>query len=123
MDGRGADGKTVMNEVLKNGQTVLEAKTWIPYELGAAIVAVVVTLGVFLGGMRGTVWVNILQTTLFLCFGAVAVAVISHHLQKEQHHSFGEIISTLASDPKRSFLVTRASIQERFFWSYTLIPL
>ena len=47
----------------------------IPYSLGCAVVAVVVTLGVFLGGMRGTVWVNILQTTLFLCFGAVAVAV------------------------------------------------
>src|SRR5438105_7977174 len=37
----------------------------IPYWLGCAIVATVVTLGVFLGGMRGTVWVNILQTSLF----------------------------------------------------------
>src|SRR5512141_688807 len=45
----------------------------IPYWLGCGIVAVVVTLGVFLGGMRGTVWVNIAQTTLFLCFGLVAV--------------------------------------------------
>ena len=45
----------------------------IPYPVGCAVVAVVVTMGVFLGGMRGTVWVNILQTTLFLCFGAVAV--------------------------------------------------
>src|SRR2546427_8344982 len=42
----------------------------IPYPLGCAIVAVVVTMGVFLGGMRGTVWVNILQPTLFLPFGA-----------------------------------------------------
>src|ERR1039458_9318452 len=30
----------------------------IPYPVGCAIVAVVVTLGVFLGGMRGTVWVD-----------------------------------------------------------------
>src|SRR5712672_4645010 len=52
----------------------------IPYKLGCAIVALVVTLGVFLGGMRGTVWVNILQTTMFLCFGAVAVLTISHSL-------------------------------------------
>jgi Na+(H+)/acetate symporter ActP len=44
------------------------------------VVAVVVTLNVFLGGMRGTVWVNILQTIMFLCFGAVAVAWISHAL-------------------------------------------
>src|SRR5438067_5858552 len=91
----------------------------IPYWLGCAIVAVVVTMGVFLGGMRGTVWVNILQTTLFLCFGAVAVLTISHSLPG----GFGEYISKLAGDPKTSFLVTRERIPERFFWSYTLIPL
>jgi SSS family solute:Na+ symporter len=91
----------------------------IPYWLGCGIVAVVVTLGVFLGGMRGTVWVNILQTTLFLCFGAVAVLTISHALPG----GFGEYISKLANDPKTSFLVTRERIPERFFWSYTLIPL
>src|SRR5256885_4614212 len=91
----------------------------IPYWLGAAIVAVVVTLGVFLGGMRGTVWVNILQTTLFLAFGAVAVLTISHALPG----GFGEYMSKLAGDPKTSFLVTRERIPERFFWSYTLIPL
>ncbi len=91
----------------------------IPYWLGCAIVAVVVTLGVFLGGMRGTVWVNILQTTLFLCFGAVAVLTISHALPG----GFGEYISKLAGDDKTSYLVTRERIPERFFWSYTLIPL
>src|SRR5712692_11472548 len=67
----------------------------IPYWLGCAIVAVVVTLGVFLGGMRGTVWVNILQTILFLCFGAVAVLTISHALPG----GFGEYTSKLAGDP------------------------
>ncbi len=91
----------------------------IPYWLGAAIVAVVVTLGVFLGGMRGTVWVNIIQTILFLCFGAVAVLTISHALPG----GFGEYMSKLATNPKTSFLVTRERIPERFFWSYTLIPL
>src|SRR6476646_7118804 len=91
----------------------------IRYWLCCAIVAVVVTLGVFLGGMRGTVWVNVLQTTLFLCFGAVAVLTISHALPG----GFGEYISKLAANPKTSFLVTRERIPERFFWSYTLIPL
>ncbi len=91
----------------------------IPYWLGCAIVAVVVTVGVFLGGMRGTVWVNILQTTLFLAFGAVAVVTISHALPG----GFGEYISKLAADPKTSYLVTRERMPERFFWSYTLIPL
>src|SRR5512136_1826820 len=91
----------------------------IPYWLGCGVVAVVVTIGVFLGGMRGTVWVNILQTTLFLCFGAIAVLVISQHLPG----GFSEYISKLAGDPKTSFLVTREKMPERFFWSYTLIPL
>src|SRR5207237_1488873 len=91
----------------------------IPYWLGCGIVAVVVTLGVFLGGMRGTVWVNILQTTLFLCFGAVAVLTISHSLPG----GFGEYMSKIAANPKTSYLVTRERIPEKFFWSYTLIPL
>src|SRR6266481_945871 len=77
----------------------------IPYWLGCAVVAIVVTLGVFLGGMRGTVWVNILQTTLFLAFGAVAVVTISHALPG----GFGDYMSKLAADPP-SYLVTRERI-------------
>src|SRR5215469_10825979 len=72
----------------------------IPYALGCAVVAIVVTMGVFLGGMRGTVWVNILQTTLFLCFGAVAVLTISHALPG----GFAEYISKLAANDKTSYL-------------------
>src|SRR5260370_2468458 len=49
----GPDGKPVIHEVLKHGQTVLDDKTWIPYELGAAIVPAVVTIGVFFGGIGG----------------------------------------------------------------------
>src|SRR5436309_5077086 len=30
----GADGKPVMEQVIKNGQTVMQAKRWVPYELG-----------------------------------------------------------------------------------------
>jgi SSS family solute:Na+ symporter len=91
----------------------------IPYAWGCAIVAIVVTLNVFLGGMRGTVWVNILQTILFLCFGAVAVAVISHALPL----GFGDYMRKLASDPKTRALVTREKMAPQYFWSYTLIPL
>src|SRR6266403_396345 len=47
---------------------------------------------------RGTVWVNIFQTILFLCFGFVAVTVISHALPG----GFGEYMGKLASDPKTS---------------------
>src|ERR1041385_2326871 len=49
----------------------------IAYSLGCAVVALVVTVNVFFGGMRGTVWVNIFQTVLFLSFGFIAVSVIS----------------------------------------------
>src|SRR6266853_2603471 len=72
----------------------------VTYWLGCAIVALVVTVNVFFGGMRGTVWVNIFQTIMFLCFGAVAVAVISQALPG----GFGEYISKIASNPKTSYL-------------------
>src|SRR5262249_38153546 len=105
--------------VLAHISTASGGTAMIPYWLGCAVVAVVVTLGVFLGGMRGTVWVDIFQTILFLCFGAVAVLTISHALP----NGFGEYISKIASNPKTSFLVTRERMSERYFWSYTFIPL
>jgi SSS family solute:Na+ symporter len=89
------------------------------YPLGCAVVALVVTVNVFFGGMRGTVWVNVFQTFLFLVFGAVAVAVISHSLPD----TFGHYIEKIATNPKTRYLVTRERMPERYFWSYTLIPL
>jgi solute:Na+ symporter, SSS family len=109
-------GGTVLAQISQNQAGTAPL---IPYWLGCAVVAVVVTIGVFLGGMRGTVWVNIIQTTMFLLFGAIAVLAISHALPG----GFGEYMSKLASDPKTSYLVTRERMPERFFWSYTLIPL
>lgn len=91
----------------------------VAYWAGCAIVALVVTLNVFFGGMRGTVWVNIFQTTLFLLFGAIALAVISHDLPG----GFGEYIRRIAGDPSTQHLLTRERMSERYFWSYTLIPL
>src|SRR5271157_773992 len=109
-------GGTVLAQISRAGGA---AAPLIPYWLGCGVVAVVVTLGVFLGGMRGTVWVNILQTTLFLCFGAVAAITISHALPG----GFGDYIARLAGNPKTSFLVTREKMPPQAFWSYTLIPL
>jgi SSS family solute:Na+ symporter len=109
-------GGTVLANI---SQTDAASGPLIPYWLGCGVVAVVVTLGVFLGGMRGTVWVNILQTTLFLCFGGVAVLAISHALPG----GFGEYMSKLAADPKTRFLVARDRMPQTAFWSYTLIPL
>ena len=89
------------------------------YWVGCAVVALVVTVNVFFGGMRGTVWVNIFQTTLFLLFGAVAVAVISQNIPG----GFSEYIQKIVGNPKTSYLVTRERMSEQYFWSYTLIPL
>lgn len=91
----------------------------VAYWLGCAVVALVVTANVFFGGMRGTVWVNIFQTTLFLVFGAVALAVISQQLPG----GFSDYIQKIAGDPKTGYLVTRERMPERYFWSYTFIPL
>src|ERR1043165_6002501 len=48
-------GGTVLTQISHTGAN---GNPFVPYWFGCAIVAVVVTLGVFLGGMRGTVWVN-----------------------------------------------------------------
>src|SRR5262249_24095999 len=52
-------------------------------------------------------------------FGAVAVAVISQALPG----GFGEYISKIAGNPKTHYLITRERMSERYFLSYTLIPL
>ena len=109
-------GGTVLQEISKASEA---AAPLIPYWLGCAIVAVVVTVNVFFGGMRGTVWVNIFQTTLFLCFVFVAMIVIGHAFPG----GFGEVIAKIAGDPKTSFLLDREKMPKTEFWSYTLIPL
>jgi SSS family solute:Na+ symporter len=91
----------------------------VAYWLGCAVVAFVVTVNVFFGGMRGTVWVNIFQTTLFLLFGTIALVVISNGLPG----GFSEYIQRIAGDPETRHLLNRERMSERYFWSYTLIPL
>ena len=78
------------------GGTVLRAITngAIPYWLGGAIVSSVVMSYVFLGGMRGTAWVNALQTTLFLLFGTIAVFVIGRGMG-----GFTEAMESLLASP------------------------
>ena len=92
---------------------------YISFEIGAALVAIAVTSIVLFGGMRGTVWVNILQTLLFLCFGLVAVAVISGSLGK----TFAEYMTDMDKSEKFHALVTRDKMTWQEFWSYSLIPL
>jgi SSS family solute:Na+ symporter len=90
----------------------------VPYWLGGAIVSVVVMGYVFFGGMRGTAWVNTLQTVLFLLFGAIAVGVIGAGMG-----GFRPAMETLLQSPSTSALLTRERFSPAYFFSYTFIPL
>ena len=86
----------------------------VPYAVGGLIVAMVVMSYVFFGGMRGTAWVNTLQTTMFLVFGTITFAIISHAVG-----GFSQTAQQLSSSP----LLTRAAIPKGLYFSYALIPI
>ena len=89
----------------------------VPFWLGGAVVALVVMSYVFFGGMRGTAWVNAFQTTLFLVFGLVAVAVIGSGMG-----GFAAAAEELLASPS-AHLLTRERVSPAYFFSYTFIPL
>ena len=53
---------------------------WIPEWVGGLVICIVVLLYVCFGGLRGTAWVNALQTLVFMTLGAVAFWVIVSRL-------------------------------------------
>ena len=91
---------------------------WVPYWLGGATVAMVVMGYVFFGGMRGTAWVNTLQTILFLAFGAAALLLIGSGMG-----GFRKAAEEMLGSPATAPLLTRERISPWFFLSYTFIPL
>jgi solute:Na+ symporter, SSS family len=90
----------------------------VPFWLGGAIVSLVVMTYVFLGGMRGTAWVNAFQTVLFLLFGAIAVSVVSVGMG-----GFSRAMEGLFASPATAPLLTRERVSPLYFLSYTFIPL
>lgn len=105
--------------VMGGGQTLAAISGGrIPYWAGGGLVALVVMSYVFLGGMRGTAWVNAFQTLLFLGFGTVAVVLIGRHLG-----GFAEVTRQLAANPATAPLLSRAGMPPREFFSYAFIPL
>jgi SSS family solute:Na+ symporter len=104
------------------GGTILESLTngSIPYWMGGAIVALVVMGNVFFGGMRGAVWVNALQTLLFLSFGVVAFVLISRSLSG----GLSGAVAKLADPHNPNYwALTRKRIPPLEFLSYLFIPL
>jgi solute:Na+ symporter, SSS family len=107
-------GGIVLEEIsVHNGQPLIQ------FWLGCLIVAVVVTVNVFFGGMRGVVWVNVFQTILFLLFGTVAVIAISSRLPG----GMGATIADMVNDPRTGHLLARERMPAELFGSYFLIPL
>ena len=90
----------------------------IPFWVGGGIVALVVMSYVFFGGMRGTAWVNTLQTLLFLAFGMVAILVIGRGIG-----GFRSAVESLLDAPALASLLTRERVSPLYFFSYTFIPL
>jgi SSS family solute:Na+ symporter len=108
-------GGTVLADISRGGA---DGAPLIPYAVGCAIVALVVTINVFFGGMRGIVWVNSFQTILFLLFGTVAAIVISHNLEG----GYGAVFAKMA-EGRSGALLARDRIPPEEFWSYTFVPL
>ncbi|HEY8548544.1 MAG TPA: sodium:solute symporter family protein [Vicinamibacterales bacterium] len=90
----------------------------VPYWAGGALVALVVMSYVFFGGMRGTAWVNTLQTLMFLAFGTLALIVVGYGMG-----GFGHVFEEMLGDPSQAPLLTRERISPWYFFSYTFIPL
>ena len=90
----------------------------VPYWAGGALVALVVMSYVFFGGMRGTAWVNTLQTLMFLAFGLLAMAVVGVGMG-----GFGHVFSEMLDSPAQAALLTRERVSPWYFFSYTFIPL
>ena len=81
----------------------------VPYWFGGLIVALVVMSYVFFGGMRGTAWVNTLQTLMFLVFGTITFFIIARGMG-----GFGntvkEMVRTLGAE-KGSDPVVRSTLR------------
>ena len=90
----------------------------VPFWLGGAVASLVVMGYVFLGGMRGTAWVNAIQTVLFLLFGTIAAGVVSAGMG-----GFREAMEAMLASPSGAPLLTRERISPLYFFSYTFVPL
>lgn len=99
----------------------------VPYWFGGAVVALVVMSYVFFGGMRGTAWVNTVQTLMFLTFGTITFFIIAKGMG-----GLGKTVeamtATLNNPPPAPArpdgeLLTRARLSPGYYFSYMLIPL
>lgn len=89
----------------------------VPSWVGSLLVSVVVVIYVCVGGMRGTAWVNTLQTLVFMTLGAVTMIVVMR--------SFGGLGAALDAIEKSrpELLVQEGALRPLQVLTYTFIPL
>lgn len=91
----------------------------LPAHWGGLLICLVVLFYVFLGGLRGAVWANALQTVIFMASGVVAFYLISQRLG-----GLSEATRLVAeSQTASSRLVRQGAIGHLEFLTYGLIPL
>lgn len=100
-------------------ETFPETAGGIPAEWGGLLICCVVLFYVFAGGMRGAVWANTLQTTIFMATGVIAFFLIARQLGGLQAATQMVVDSDFASDR----LVREGQMGHLQFFSYFLIPL
>ncbi len=91
----------------------------IPAQWGGLLICAVVLFYVFLGGLRGAVWANALQTLVFMCSGLVAFYLISQRLGGLAEA--GRLVEQ--SEFAQPRLVREGSIGHLQFFTYCLVPL
>lgn len=92
----------------------------VPAHLASAVVCLVVLLYVSFGGMRGTAWVNTLQTLAFLAVGGVIGVAVANSLGGTD--SLLENLRIAFRDVPREQL-TRSKVPMAVHFSFLLIPL
>lgn len=91
----------------------------VPPWLGALVICGIVLFYVFFGGLRGAVWANALQTTVFMVTGFIAFYMISSRLG-----GLAEASRMVADDPWASERLGREGLIGKLqFLSYCFIPL
>ena len=88
----------------------------VPPWVGSLLVCAVVLAYVCGGGMRGTAWVNGLQTLVFMGLGALTFVLIIDRLG-----GLGSAMTLLSE--RHPELLARSHMDPLTFWSYSFIPL
>jgi SSS family solute:Na+ symporter len=91
----------------------------LPAHWGGLVICLVVLFYVFVGGLRGAVWANALQTVVFMASGVVAFYLISQRLG-----GLSEATRMVVdSEQARSRLVREGAIGHLEFLTYGFVPL